>query len=84
MWPHPATRANVARLRDDFGYTIVEPEAGPLASGQSGVGRLAELPPIVDAVVAAVGGRPVRAPDAAPGRRSSAGRTPTSPGGTSW
>ena len=35
--------ANVARLRDGFGYTIVEPEAGPLASGQSGVGRLAEL-----------------------------------------
>ena len=60
MWSHPATRANVARLRDDFGYTIVEPDAGPLASGQSGVGRLAELPRIVDAVVAAVGDRPVR------------------------
>ena len=26
MWTHPATRANVARLRDDFGYRIVEPE----------------------------------------------------------
>jgi phosphopantothenoylcysteine decarboxylase/phosphopantothenate--cysteine ligase len=60
MWSHPATRANVAKLRDEFGYTIVEPEAGPLASGQSGVGRLAELPAIVDAVVAAVGDRPVR------------------------
>ena len=44
---------------------LVEPEAGPLASGQSGVGRLAELPRIVEAVVAAVGDRPVRAPDAA-------------------
>ena len=65
MWTHPATRANVARLRDDFGYTIVEPDAGPLASGQSGVGRLAELPAIVDAVVAAVAGRPVRAADPA-------------------
>ena len=54
MYAHPATRANVARLRDDFGYTIVEPDEGPLASGQSGVGRLAELPRIVDAVVAAV------------------------------
>ena len=61
MWSHPATRANVDRLRDAFGYTIVEPESGPLASGQSGVGRLAELPRIVDAVVAAVGERPVRA-----------------------
>jgi phosphopantothenoylcysteine decarboxylase/phosphopantothenate--cysteine ligase len=65
MWSHPATRANVARLRDEFGYAIVEPESGPLASGQSGVGRLAELPRIVDAVVAAVGDTPVRAADPA-------------------
>ena len=65
MWSHPATRANVARLRDQFGYTIVEPDSGPLASGQSGVGRLAELPRIVDAVVAAVGDAPIRAADAA-------------------
>ena len=65
MWSHPATRANVARLRDAFRYTIVEPESGPLASGQSGVGRLAELPRIVDAVVEAAGDRPVRAPDGA-------------------
>ena len=60
MWTHPATQANVARLRDGFGYSIVAPESGPLASGQSGVGRLAELPAIVDAVVAAVAGRPIR------------------------
>jgi phosphopantothenoylcysteine decarboxylase / phosphopantothenate---cysteine ligase len=65
MWSHPATRANVARLRDEFGYAIVEPETGPLASGQSGIGRLAELPRIVEAVVDAVAGRPVRAPDPA-------------------
>jgi len=63
MWLHPATRANVARLRDDFGYAIVEPELGPLASGQSGIGRLADLASIVDAVVDAVAGRPVRQPD---------------------
>jgi phosphopantothenoylcysteine decarboxylase / phosphopantothenate---cysteine ligase len=65
MWTHPATVANVARLRDGFGYTVVEPEIGPLASGQSGVGRLADLPSIVDAVVAAVAGRPVRQANAA-------------------
>ena len=41
MYAHPATRANVARLRDAFGYAIVEPEFGPLASGQTGIGRLA-------------------------------------------
>ena len=62
MWTHPATQANVARLRDDFGYAIVAPATGPLASGQSGVGRLAELAEIVDAVVAAVAGRPIRRP----------------------
>jgi len=65
MWSHPATRANVARLRDDFGYEVVAPGSGPLASGQSGVGRLADLPAIVEAVVAAVAGRPVRQPDSA-------------------
>lgn len=65
MFSHPATRANVARLRDDFAYTIVEPETGPLASGQSGQGRLAEIPAIVDAVVTAVTDRSVRAPDPA-------------------
>ena len=63
MWTHPATQTNVRRLRDDFGYAVVAPDSGPLASGQSGVGRLAELPSIVDAVVAAVDGRPVRQPD---------------------
>ena len=65
MYAHPATQANVRRLRDEFGYAIVEPEAGRLASGAVGVGRLAELGAIVDAVVAAVDGRPIRQPDAA-------------------
>lgn len=64
MWTHPATVANVARLRDGFGYAVVPPESGPLASGQIGVGRLAELPVIVDAVVAAVAERPIRQPSA--------------------
>jgi len=65
MWTHPATVANVARLRDTFGYIIAEPESGPLASGQTGVGRLADLHRIVDAVVAALDDRPIRAPDPA-------------------
>lgn len=64
MWTHPATIANVARLRE-FGYAIVPPESGPLASGQSGTGRLAALPAVVDAVVAAVAARPIREPDPA-------------------
>jgi phosphopantothenoylcysteine decarboxylase/phosphopantothenate--cysteine ligase len=65
MWTHPATRANVERLGRDFGYRMVPPETGSLASGQSGIGRLAELATIVDAVVEAVRDRPVRQPDPA-------------------
>jgi phosphopantothenoylcysteine decarboxylase/phosphopantothenate--cysteine ligase len=63
MWSHPATVANVARLRDVFGYSIVEPERGQLASGQEGQGRLADLDAIVDAVVEAVQSHPIRAAD---------------------
>ncbi len=65
MWSHPATRSNVARLRDDFGYAIVEPGIGELASGQVGQGRLADLAEIVEAVVAATTGRPIRASEPA-------------------
>jgi len=65
MYAHPATAANVARLRDAFGYAIVEPEEGPLASGQVGVGRLAALAGVVDATVAAIGTHAIRAPDPA-------------------
>jgi phosphopantothenoylcysteine decarboxylase/phosphopantothenate--cysteine ligase len=65
MYAHPATQANVRILRDDFGYRIVEPETGGLASGQVGVGRLAALERIVDAAVEAIGARPIRKPDPA-------------------
>ncbi len=65
MWTHRATRDNVARLQRAFGYRMVPPDVGSLASGQEGVGRLAGLPLIVDALVEAVAGRPVRQPDVA-------------------
>jgi phosphopantothenoylcysteine decarboxylase / phosphopantothenate---cysteine ligase len=65
MWTHRATRDNVERLQRDFGYRMVPPESGSLASGQEGVGRLAELPRIVDAVVEAVGEAPIRQPGTA-------------------
>ena len=63
MYGHPATKHNVARLRE-FGYLIVEPEVGPLASGATGQGRLAEVARIVAAAVAATAGRDVRAAEA--------------------
>jgi len=65
MYAHPATRENVRILRDEFGYTIVEPEVGGLASGQVGIGRLAALERIVDAAIEAIGARPIRKPDPA-------------------
>ena len=49
MWAHPAVIANVRALRDR-GVTVVEPEAGALASGLSGKGRLPEVDTIVEAV----------------------------------
>ncbi len=49
MWQHPAVVANVARLRER-GITVLEPEAGALASGLSGAGRLPELDHIVEAL----------------------------------
>ncbi|HXQ96577.1 MAG TPA: bifunctional phosphopantothenoylcysteine decarboxylase/phosphopantothenate--cysteine ligase CoaBC [Candidatus Acidoferrales bacterium] len=64
MYQHPATRANVERLRS-FGYVVVEPEAGALASGLVGHGRLAEPGSIVDAIVGAVLDRRKRSGDLA-------------------
>ncbi|MDP8904285.1 MAG: bifunctional phosphopantothenoylcysteine decarboxylase/phosphopantothenate--cysteine ligase CoaBC [Chloroflexota bacterium] len=64
MYGHPATQANVERLRR-FGYTVVEPESGPLASGATGRGRLAEPARIVGALEEALRGRRIRQPDAA-------------------
>jgi phosphopantothenoylcysteine decarboxylase/phosphopantothenate--cysteine ligase len=63
MWVHAATQTNATRLRDDFGYALVAPERGALASGATGVGRLAETAAIVDAVVAAIGAAPIREPN---------------------
>jgi phosphopantothenoylcysteine decarboxylase/phosphopantothenate--cysteine ligase len=41
MWEHPATLANVERLKS-FGAVILGPEHGELASGRVGMGRLAD------------------------------------------
>jgi phosphopantothenoylcysteine decarboxylase / phosphopantothenate---cysteine ligase len=49
MWEHPATAANVERLRSR-GVVVVEPGVGRLAGGDEGAGRLAEPEEIVAAV----------------------------------
>jgi phosphopantothenoylcysteine decarboxylase / phosphopantothenate---cysteine ligase len=46
MWEHPATRANLETLRAR-GVIVADPEAGELAGGDEGVGRLAEPHDIV-------------------------------------
>lgn len=49
MWEHPATKANIARIKE-FGYRVLGPEKGELASGKIGRGRLIEPDEIVRAV----------------------------------
>src|SRR5882724_7437304 len=53
MWNHPATQSNVALLRER-GVKFVDPEAGYLACGMEGAGRLADVNRIVDAAIDAV------------------------------
>ena len=50
MWAHPATKANV-RTIEGYGYRVLGPAKGELASGKIGHGRLVEPDEIVRAVV---------------------------------
>ncbi len=54
MWNHAATQANLETLRQR-GVKVVEPDAGYLACGMTGPGRLAENEAIVAAVLEALG-----------------------------
>lgn len=56
MWNHAATQTNLKTLRER-GYAIVGPDAGDLACGMVGAGRLAEPLEIADAVTALLNGR---------------------------
>src|SRR5262245_26561218 len=47
MWEHPATRANVATLRER-GVELIGPEEGELAEGETGFGRMSEPEAIFD------------------------------------
>ena len=52
MWASPATARNVAHLAE-AGASFAGPVSGPLASGESGMGRMAEPEDIADVVEAA-------------------------------
>jgi phosphopantothenoylcysteine decarboxylase/phosphopantothenate--cysteine ligase len=50
MWEHPATQRNVERLRKD-GIYFVEPDAGEMACGTIGPGRLSDPERVVSAAL---------------------------------
>jgi phosphopantothenoylcysteine decarboxylase/phosphopantothenate--cysteine ligase len=54
MWEHPATRENLERLRGR-GVHVVEPDAGYLACGMTGPGRLAAVEAIAARVLEVLG-----------------------------
>jgi phosphopantothenoylcysteine decarboxylase/phosphopantothenate--cysteine ligase len=56
MWEHPATRKNLEELRAR-GATIIEPDAGYLACGMTGAGRLAAIDLIAKTVLETLGVR---------------------------
>lgn len=53
MWDHPATQENLATLRRR-GAFVVDPEAGQLACGTTGIGRLADPQRIANFVMSAL------------------------------
>jgi phosphopantothenoylcysteine decarboxylase/phosphopantothenate--cysteine ligase len=52
MWAHPATQRNVATLARDGVVELVGPVDGEVASGERGLGRMAEPAQIVEAALA--------------------------------
>ena len=64
MWEHPATRDNVAALARHGRVVFEGPVVGPVASGESGIGRMAEPEAIARAIARLV----------APSSRDLAGR----------
>lgn len=74
MWEHPATRANVATLRDR-GVHLVGPVVGALTGDDAGIGRMAEPEDIVAAALAVLGQHPAPA-----GHRSAETGTASSTG----
>ncbi|MFH1758506.1 MAG: bifunctional phosphopantothenoylcysteine decarboxylase/phosphopantothenate--cysteine ligase CoaBC [Pseudomonadota bacterium] len=49
MWENPICRENIQKLRQR-GYHFIDPEAGELACGYEGKGRLAEIPTMVEEI----------------------------------
>ncbi len=54
MWGHPATRANVALLKER-GVVFAGPDSGRVACGEDGPGRLCTVEEILEHIAAALG-----------------------------
>ena len=54
MWSHPATQRNVDALTRDGRVELIGPVEGEVASGDTGVGRMAEPEAIADAIMGAL------------------------------
>jgi len=59
MWGHPATRANMATLKER-GIHVAGPNSGLLAEGESGVGRMSEPAEILAAIEGLLSSGPLR------------------------
>jgi len=59
MWHHPATQRNLAQLKAD-GVLSVGPNAGDMACGEYGLGRMAEPAEILAAIKAALAEGPLK------------------------
>ena len=57
MWEHPATQRNVADLASQRRVALVGPVSGEVASGDVGLGRMAEPEAIASAIVTALSRR---------------------------
>lgn len=51
MWEHPATQRNIAQLKRD-GVTILGPDSGDQACGETGMGRMLEADELAEAISA--------------------------------
>lgn len=59
MYSHPQTRRNLTHLSEALGYSVVDPDVGPLAVGEGeGRGRMAETDEILEYVGRALGADP--------------------------
>ena len=59
MWAHPATQDNIRTLKSRKDITLLEPEAGEMACGEIGIGRLPEPTTILEAMRDHFGNRPL-------------------------